>query len=96
MKTIHRFALKFIGDTVVTLPKYAEILSVTMHPSGQPMLYAIVEQGEPATVPIIIRGVMTGEDFTMEELSSNGDIDFLATLNSGQFVSHFFYTKDVE
>lgn len=91
MKTIHRFPLNFIGDTIRKIPKSAALLSVTMHPSNEPMLYCIVEQGDPEFVEIVVRGIMTGEDFEMEEL---GLTHFMGTLNRGQWVSHFFIVSD--
>lgn len=91
MKTIHRFTLNFIGDTVLKIPKSAVLLSVTMHPSHEPTLYYIAEQGDQEFVEIVIRGIMTGEDFEMEEL---GLTHFMGTLNRGQWVSHFFIVSD--
>lgn len=93
MKTIHRFPLRFIGDTELDLPKSAQVLSLTLHPNGQSMLYCVVDEGDTNKRKVTVRGIMTGEGFELEEL---GRVPFfLGTLNSlDGFVSHFFITED--
>ncbi|WBF79274.1 hypothetical protein IACHDJAJ_00035 [Aeromonas phage vB_AdhS_TS3] len=91
MKVIFRYPLKFIGDTNIKIQKNHTILSITVHPSGQPMLYCVVEDREPADIEISVRGIMTGEGFEWEDLGPFSR--FLGTLNNdGGFVSHFFVT----
>ena len=97
MKTIHRFPLRFIGDSELILPKSAQVLSLTLHPNGQAMLYC-VDEGDTDKRKVVVRGIMTGEGFELEELGRAPF--FLGTLNSldslDSFVSHFFITEDTK
>lgn len=89
MKTIYRFPLRFIGETELELPKSAQVLSLTMHPCGQAMLYCVVDEGDKEKRKVIVRGIMTGEGFDLEDLGTHSI--FLGTHNSFDgFVSHFF------
>lgn len=95
MKTIHRFPLRFIGDTDLELPKSAQVLSLTFHHSGQAMLYCVVDEGDSDNRKVVMRGIMTGEGFELEELGKAPF--FLGTLtNFDGFVSHFFITEDTK
>lgn len=88
-KVIHRFPLKLVGDTILEVSDYCRHLSVTLHNSGMPNAYFVVEGDEPKTRTVHIRGVMTGE-YTDEQLGT-----FLGTVHlpSG-FVVHYFVTYD--
>ena len=95
MKTIHRFPLMFIGDSELSLPKSAQVLSLTLHPNGQAMLYCVVDEGDTDKRKVVVRGIMTGEGFELEELGRAPL--FLGTLNNiDGFVSHFFITEDTQ
>ena len=77
------------------MSKSAQVLSLTLHPSGQAMLYCVVDEGDTDRRKVVVRGIMSGEGFELEELG-NTPI-FLGTLNNiDGFVSHFFITEDTQ
>lgn len=92
MNTIHRFNIQhLLGDNKFAMSPEHRLLNVSLHPSGIPTLYAIVDPDVPKTAEVTIRGILTGEDFD-EKVDNIGQFLGTVFLGSG-FVIHYFLVE---
>ena len=92
MNTIHRFNIqRLVGENKIAMSPEHKLLNVSLHTSGIPTLYAIVDPDVPKTAEVTVRGILIGEDFD-EVVDNIGP--FLGTVFQGSgFVIHYFLVE---
>ncbi|MGI4736311.1 MAG: DUF7352 domain-containing protein [Janthinobacterium lividum] len=84
MHTIHKFTLGFDDVQVLSLPPFAQPLSVQMQ-HGSPQLWALVNTAEPVTQYTVL---CYGTGHEVQQLPRG--YEFLGTVQYGSLVFHYF------
>lgn len=90
---IWKFKLSKEKSQLVEMPEHSEILDIQMQ-DGEPVMWALVNE-EANKIDINIHMYGTGWEFHENESEYATEKQYLATVQDGEFVWHFFMNYEI-